>query len=359
MQDFSTNSPKLKLYMNSLKFDHFLSLTDDTGMLQHAKFSIPDRRLGYTTDDNARALVVSTRQYDLEMNEEWSTLAGKFLAFLIGMQERDGRLHNFMSYSREVEDDLDSGDHLGRSLWATGRVIDSCLPDGIGASAKEVFDKALPWAIQSKSPRVKAHAIKGLCRYISRFDNDLNARRNLSQLTSQLVAAYGRNCSGDWRWFENILAYENWRLPQCLFQAHLAGEDCLKTAEESVGFLIDTEFDNGMLVPVGSEGWYVRKGTRAEFDQLPVEAGAAVEALAIAAKATASSDYWNLALQALEWYHGRNRKKVTLYDAKTGACYDGISPPGVNLNKGAESTLSYLLAVTQLQLVAASTTNAH
>jgi hypothetical protein len=106
-----------------------------------------------------------------------------------------------------------------------------------------------------------------------------------------------------------------------------------------------------MFAPVGSEGWYRRNLVKAQFDQLPVEAGSAVEALAIAGVTTGSSQYWDLALQALSWYHGRNQKGVMLYDAKSGECYDGISPLGLNLNKGAESALSYLLAATRLQLI--------
>lgn len=349
MPNCLAKSPKLRQLIGSINFNHLLALTDETGMLQHARFSVPDRRLGYTTDDNARALVVLTRQYDFELDERWSALVGKFLAFLIGMQEPDGRFHNSMSYARDIRDDLNSGDHLGRALWATSCVVDSRLPIGVRASAKEAFDKALPWALQSTSLRVKAHAIKGLCRYINRFKDDSNARRNLSQLVGQLVTAYRGNSSDDWRWFEDILSYENWRLSECLFEASLIGEKCLEVAEEVLRFLISVEFRNGMLIPVGSEGWYKRNHVKAEFDQLPVEAGSAVEALAVAAKATGSTRYWDLALQALEWYHGRNLKNVMLYDAKTGACYDGISPAGLNQNKGAESTLSYLLAVSSLR----------
>ncbi len=349
-----TESSKLKIrqYIDVLNFGHFLAITDETGMLQFSKFSIPDRRLGYTTDDNARALVVSTRQYELKMGDNWSALAAKFLAFLMWMQRPDGRFHNFMSYTREVSDDYDSGDHLGRVLWATGCVVDSRLPSGTRASAKEVFDKALPWALQSTSPRVIAHAIKGLCSYLRQHSEDENARRDLSYLMNQLVKLHGQNSFGEWQWFEGILSYENWRLPESLFEAFLAGEKCLEIAVKSLEFLIDIEFSGDMLIPVGSEGWYPRNGVRAEFDQLPVEAGSAVEALATAAKAVGSSHYWDLASKAMEWYHGTNQKEVELYDARTGACYDGITPEGLNLNQGAESTLSYLLAVTRLQSIA-------
>lgn len=340
---------KLKRLAYSVNFDHYCSLTDDTGMLQHSKFSVPDRRFGYTTDDNARALVISTRQFDLNPEAEWSKLSQKFLAFLVGMQRSDGRFHNFMTYNREVEDDYDSGDHLGRALWALGCVVDSTLSDGMRASAKEAFDRALPWALQSTSVRVRAHAIKGLCRYVSSFREDQNAKRNISCLANKLVTEYQENHSDDWKWFENILAYENWRLAECLFEASQVGEDVLKVAEESLRFLIRIEFVDGTLVPVGSNGWYPRNSIRAEFDQLPVEAGSAVEALTTAAKTLDSEEYRRLALHALEWYHGRNIKNMALWDVRTGACYDGLSSHGLNLNQGAESTLSYLLAATSLQ----------
>lgn len=332
--------------LDRVRFDHFLALTDETGMLQHSKFTVPDRRLGYTTDDNARALIVSTREYDRKPRKRWLNLVSRFLSFLIGMQVPDGRFHNFMSYNREMGEDMDSGDHLGRSLWATGVVVDSALPAGVRASAKEAFDKALPWAFRSISPRVRAHAIKGLCRYISQHPEDLNAKKNLSSLVKQLNNQYLSNRSEEWPWFENVLAYENWRLPECLFEAHAAGEECLEIAQDSLEFLIQVEFRNRTFIPVGSEGWYPRNGARAEFDQLPVEAGSAVEALAAAARATNSSRYWDLTLHALKWYHGSNLRKVSVYEAKTGACYDGITRQGLNQNKGAESALSYILAVT-------------
>lgn len=352
----STHPSQLQLerFIDSLKFDFFLAITDETGMLQHSTFSIPDRRLGYTTDDNARALIVSTRQYNLKTQKRWLMLANRFLAFLVGMQTPDGRFHNFMTYTREVREDFDSGDHLGRSLWAASCTIDSNLPNGVRASAKEIFDKALPWALRSKSPRVRAHAIKGLSRYINSFGEDSNARRNLSYLVNQLAAEYKANRSNEWGWFEDTLTYENWRLPESLFEAYLIGENCLEIAEESLNFLISVEFKHDMLVPVGCQGWYPRNRVKAEFDQLPVEAGSAAETLAIASTATGSSHYWSLALSALEWYHGKNLKDVTLYDEKTGACHDGISTTGLNLNKGAESTLSYLLAVTRLRAIARS-----
>ena len=353
MLGFSESSKlKLRQYVDTLNFDHFLAITDETGMLQFSKFSIPDRRLGYTTDDNARALVVSKRQYELKMDDSWAALASKFLSFLMWMQRPDGSFHNFMSYTREVSNDYDSGDHLGRVLWATGCVVDSHLPVGVRASAKEVFDKALPWAIQSTSPRVVAHAIKGLCGYLRQNSEDENAKRNLSYLVNKLVKLHVQNSSDEWRWFEGILSYENWRLPESLFQAFSAGEECLEIAVKSLEFLIDIEFRGDMLIPIGSEGWYPRNGVRTEFDQLPVEAGSAVEALATAAKAVGSSYYWDLASKATEWYHGTNLKAVKLYDARTGACCDGITPESLNLNQGAESTLSYLLAVTRLQSIA-------
>jgi hypothetical protein len=160
---------------------------------------------------------------------------------------------------------------------------------------------------------------------------------------------YKRNSSSDWRWYENILSYENWRLVEPLFEAHLLGEDCLDVAEESLEFLISVEFDKAMLIPVGSDGWYRRNQAKAEFDELPVEAGSAVETLTTAAMTVNSKRYRNLALQAFKWYHGSNRNRAVVYDRRSGACYDGLSSSGLNLNQGAESTLSYLLAATRLR----------
>jgi hypothetical protein len=330
----------------SVKLDHLLSLTDHIALLQHAKFSVPARREGYAVDDNARALVFTQKARVLWPNERLSELQNKLISFLLVMQADDGRFHNLMDFSQRILDNAAVGDHLGRAIWATGVLINSELRRGIRASARLMFDRALPWARDSTSPRTIAYTCLGLHERLNAEPEDANLRANLKILADRLIELYDANRASGWEWYENILTYDNPRLSQALLAAYQAlGENrYLTVAEKTLQFLIETSTTNGILVPVGSEGWYKKDGERALYDQQPIEAGAMVEATTLAYKLTRSKDYETALRHALGWFFGLNTQSVTLYDDSTGACYDGVNRGGLNQNQGAESTLAFLLA---------------
>jgi hypothetical protein len=330
----------------SVKLDHLLSLTDHIALLQHAKFSIAARKEGYTVDDNARALVFASKAVKLWPDQRLPKFQRKLLSFLLLMQEEDGKFHNFMDFSQRIRDEPGIGDHLGRAIWAVGRVINSDLPSGMRASARLIFDKALPWVRVSTSPRTKAYACFGLHERLRSESKDANLMTNLKEIADTLVALYNRNRVSDWRWFENILAYDNARLSQALLVAYESMRDkvYLEVAEESLRFLGKVTTINGTYVPIGNKGWYVKDGQRALYDQQPIEAGTMVEATTLAYKLTGSQSYEQSMRQALGWFSGLNTKMVELYDESTGACSDGINETGLNENQGAESTLAFLLA---------------
>jgi hypothetical protein len=329
-----------------VKLDHLFSLTDDNALLQHATFSVPARKEGYTVDDNARALVLAVKAQALWRDEKLPDLQRKLISFLLHMQVGDGRFQNLMDFSKRIVDKPTVGDHLGRAIWAAGTVINSRIPRGIQASARLIFDRALPWARESTSPRAKAYACLGLNERLHADSEDENLKTNLRTIADSLVALQNSNRSGDWVWFENVLTYDNARLSQALLAAYeVLGESrYLAVAEETLQFLRDKTTIDGTYVPVGSLGWYARGGDRAIFDQQPIEAGATVETATLAYELTRSKEYKTVTRQSLGWFFGLNSRNVTVYDESTGACYDGINQAGLNENQGAESTLAFLLA---------------
>ena len=334
------------ILQQSVKLDHLLSLTDHIAVLQHAKFSVPAREEGYTVDDNARALVFASRAGKLWPDQRLPKFQLKLLSFLLLMQDEEGKFHNYMDFSQRISDELAVGDHLGRAIWAAGRVINSDLPSGMRASARLIFDKVLPWARESTSPRTKAYACLGLHERLQSETKDANLRINLTEIADSLVALYSSNRVSGWEWFENILSYDNARLSQALLAAYesIRRQVYLEVAEETLLFLKNVTTINEMYVPIGNQGWYVKGGRRAFYDQQAIEAGSMVEATTLAYKLTESQSYEQGIRRALGWFFGLNTKSVKLYDESTGACSDGINEGGLNENQGAESTLAFLLA---------------
>lgn len=329
-----------------IKLDFLKLLTDDTGILQHAKFVIPKRKEGYTTDDNARALIVCTRYYPVHGNSHVEKLVDVYLGFLLYMQRPDGRLHNFLSYNRKPMDDAGSEDSMGRTLWACGNCMNSELPQKKKMLSKEIFDKAFPWASSFKSLRAKALSILGLYNYHKAYPQDQNVVLNVKTLADQLLQCYKLVSSNSWNWFEPYLTYINGRLPHALFSAYdsTRNEKYLQVAKESLDFLLQVQIIDDRFVPIGNNGWYKMGGERAFYDQQAIEASCTVEAAFEALRTTGDKKYRSAAYTVFEWFLGRNSQGLTVYNRETGGCHDGITPHGLNLNEGAEATVSYLLA---------------
>ncbi len=334
-----------------VKLDHFKALTDDTGILQHTKYSIPNRKKGYTTDDNARALIVCAKFLRLHRDSDVSKLANTYLSFLLHMQRPDGKFHNLLGYDRGFLDDVGSEDCMGRSLWACGYTVLAGLSKGIRTTSKEIFDNGFRHSSAFKSPRAKAFTILGLCYYYEAFPHDHNLFKNIVSLSEQLLDSYQRASSSDWCWFEPHLTYSNARLSQALFKTYTVTGDerCLHTAKESFDFLVKVQIADEKFVPIGNRGWYKKDGQRALYDQQPIEASCMVEAALAAFHVTCEEKYQKVAYTAFEWFFGKNTRNAIVYDATTGACYDGINPQGLNSNQGAEATISYLLARLELE----------
>lgn len=333
-----------------LKIDYLKAFTDDTGVFQHAKFCVPKRSEGYTTDDNARALIACAKYYALKNDPDMKALANVYLAFLNHMQKPDGNFHNYLSYERTFQDVDGSEDCMGRALWGCGCAVNSPLPTDLRMVAKDIFDRGLPWVWKTTSLRFYAFAILGLAQYFQAFpDEDLKV--SVRQLADNLVQRYQDEAKDEWRWFEPHLTYDNTRLTQALFNAYamVGKQTYLDVAKESMDFLLKTQMVDGVFVPIGNGGWYKRGGNRAFYDQQPLEATAMVEAAVDAFYATNEKGFVEVANSVFGWFLGKNSKKVMVYNAETGGCCDGVNADKVNRNQGAESSISYLLARLKLE----------
>ncbi len=338
-----------------LKLDHLRHMADETGMLQHAIFTVPNYHEGYTTDDNARALMVSTLLEELGSGEALE-LASRYLAFVwYAFNAETGRFRNFMDYQRHWLEDGGSDDCHGRALCALGTVLGRSNTPALHSMAGWLFEQALPAIRATTSPRAWAFALIGIHEYLERFGGDRMASQVREELAGRLLALYQRNRSDEWRWYEEVLTYCNAALPHALLMCGQAMPNKAMTEAglESLGWLADlqrAEEAGGHFVPIGSNGFYHQGGKRARFDQQPVEAQAMVSACLEAARITGDKRWRKEARRAFEWFLGRNDLNLPIYDPMTGGCRDGLHPDRANENQGAESTLAFLQSLLELRL---------
>jgi len=333
------------LVLPELKLDHLLRLTDCTGIIQHAAYALPDRATGYTTDDNARALIAALRVGELAGHQAALRLAERYLSFLWHAQNPDGRFRNFMDYSRRFLEEVGSEDASGRALWACGVTV-AAGHAHLEASARRMLERALPAVARLRAPRARAFALLGLAAWLEAEPGRTAVRALAVRLAEALVRQYRRTAGPGWHWFEDVLTYSNAVLPLALFRAYQATgrRSFLRVAAESLAFLSECHFRDGTLRLIGNRGWFRRGAARADFDEQPEDAGLLVLAHAAAYQATGREEHRRLAEDCFAWFLGRNALGCPLYEPRTGGCYDGLTPDGPNLNQGAESLLAYLLA---------------
>lgn len=337
-----------------LNLEHLWRLTDETGIIQHAKYHLPHRATGYTTDDNARALIAATKVYQATGQMTALGLAENYLAFLHYAQLPSGRFHNFMRYDRSWADGVGSEDSFGRALWALGTAGAALAKKGSGVLAKELFLKALPWVVRLRSPRAWAFSLLGIGEYWRVFGQEEPVKNAGATVAQKLVTAFRREATPKWRWFEDRLTYSNAILPAALLVAyeHLGGQELLEVAEEALGFLTEVQWQGNYFKLVGCHGWYVRGEKPAPWDEQPEDACCLVLAYSRAHQITGNSGYLKYARAAMNWFYGRNASGLSLYDPTSGGCYDGLTAHGVNANQGAESLLALLLSQLELELIA-------
>jgi len=337
-----------------IKLDHLKAFTDDTGILQHANYTIPDRTHGYCTDDNARALLVAAmgQKYLPTNGLGLDFLSGHYLGFLLyAFNEKNGRFRNFMSYSRQWTEEIGSEDAHGRAIWSIGKAVAFLQNPGQLAMSTTLFKKALHVVENFNSPRAIAFCLVGVNAYLDKFSGDSDVRRVREVLAARLFDQFKNNATDGWPWLENALNYANGKLPHALLLSGrwMHRKDMIDMGLLSLKWLVRIQTEEGHFVPIGSNGWYEKGGARARFDQQPIEANAMVEACVEAFKVTRCQTWFENAVMCFNWFLGHNDLNMPLYDPKTGGCRDGLMADGINQNQGAESSLAWLLSLMTLQ----------
>jgi glycosyltransferase involved in cell wall biosynthesis len=336
-----------------VRTDYLLSLCDDTGMLQHAVHSVADRAHGYCVDDNARALLLSSSLARSGEAQLPDTVTAHFAAFIQHAWNPDTRrFRNFMSYDRRWLEPSGSEDSHGRTLWALGE----CARDDADPSrrrwAAALFRTALPVIEESSSPRAWAFSLLGLDAYCEVIPRDAVANRVRGLLASKLTSMLAARKTNDWLWFEDVLAYDNARLPQALIQTGLRTRtpSYVEAGRRSLRWLMSLQTTPlGCFRPVGTKSFGRVRQKPEAFDQQPVEAAATISACLSAWRVDRGAEWRTGAMRAFDWFHGENDLQTTMIDADTGSCLDGLHPDRPNENKGAESVLSYLLGLVEIR----------
>ena len=336
---------------------HLRRLTDDTGVLQHARYSVPRYEDGYCLDDNARALLLMATLVDAGTDERITVnaLAGRYLAFVSHAFNRDtGRFRNFMSYTRAWTEERGSEDSHGRAVWALGTVVGRSDMPGTRTLAADLFLAALPATIAFSSPRAWAYALLGVDEYLAAFQGDRGVETSREALVERLLGLLDRTADPAWHWFEDRVTYCNARLSEALIVsgARMGQRVVLDAGVASLTWLLtQSHASDGLFAPVGSDGFLERGAKAARFDQQPVEACSVVAACAAALRATGDDRWAERAGWAFNWFIGRNDLRVSLYDPSTGGCRDGLHADRANENQGAESTISFLQALIDIRAV--------
>ncbi len=338
-----------------LRLDHIVHMSDGTGIFQHAIFNVPDFHHGYCTDDNARAFILCNLLDELGSEPPKENLNGfstTYLAFLASALNRDtGRFRNFMSHGRQWLEDAGSEDSHGRALWALGVGSARSRNEGRSRLSAQLFERGLTAAASFTSPRAWAFTLLGIDEYIRRFPDSYAANAARQVLTRNLVTLWSNCATENWPWFEASATYDNARLCQALILSgmRIPNAEALEIGLKSLGWLASLQRTQaGHFRPIGSNGFYVRDGARADFDQQPVEAQAMVSACLEAFRVTQDSTWLIEARRAFEWFLGRNDLSLPIYDSGTGGCSDGLHSDRVNENQGAESSLAFHLSLAEM-----------
>ena len=339
--------------MPEMRIAHFLSLCDDTGMIQHAVHSVPDRSHGYCVDDNARALLFSCALSNSGETQLPETMTTRFAAFIQHAWNPDTRrFRNFMSYDRQWLEESGSEDSHGRTLWALAEYAREDTDPSRRRWAAALFRTALPAVQEFSSPRAWAFSLLGLDAYCTLVGEDLFANRMRRLLADRLMSLFSATETKDWVWFEDLLAYDNARLPQALIQTGLTTQTrpYVEVGLRSLRWLMSLQTtSSGCFRPVGTKSFGRLRQKPEAFDQQPVEASATISACLAAWRAEGGAEWPTGAMRAFGWFLGENDLQTTLIDPETGRCSDGLHPDRPNENKGAESVLSYLLGLVEIR----------
>ena len=353
MRTLSLLAPNLNEKNKSLfpvKIDYLQKLTDDFGILQFASMSNPDPDWGYTVDDNARALVAISWYHQLHPRSDNESLIHTYLQFIERAALPEGGFVNYFNKTQDPHPSLNQNENLedanARTLWALAVASVSNIPANDKAQANDLFKKQFSLHENVSSPRAAAFYIKAFTEYALHGENKGEIFSRIKSYADYLVDLYRRTREEKWHWFEEGLTYSNGVLPEALLAAYniTQHQPYFDVAKEALDFLLEHSFEGDVCVPVGQAGWFQKGYRKEKYDQQPEEVSALILALHQMVLVGGDEDYMKKKALAFDWFMGNNLSQQVVYTHFTGGSYDGINKEGINLNQGAESTVSYLLA---------------
>ncbi|NBL65251.1 glycosyltransferase [Flavobacterium sp. NST-5] len=349
-QKASNNSIHLHYRNPEVNSRHIKKMTDNFGMFQFCKINKPDPNSGYTLDDNARALIAFCQNYKYDKNIEDLQYISLYLNFIEFCQQRNGMFLNYVDVNKNFtpqNNAVNLEDSCGRAIWALGYLISlsPMLPSPFVKRATTMFEKAIENLEKIHSPRAIAFTIKGLY-YYNRQTKDMNNAISIKILADKLIAIYDKEAHEGWNWFESYLTYANSVLPESLLCAYAVTneEKYGMIAKKSFKFLLDNIFTENQIRVISNKSWHVKGQEKELYGEQPIDVAYTILALRKFHDIFKDEDYLNKMEIAFNWFLGNNHLKQIIYNPCTGGCFDGLEEKNVNLNQGAESTLSYFIA---------------
>ncbi len=350
LQKTAGNSFKLQYRNPKINLEHVKNMTTDFGFVQFSKLNVPDLGSGYTIDDNARAMIAMGQHYKKYRERDVIKYIKIYLDFIGFCQQPDGRFLNYVDVDKNFTSQNDNEnleDSSGRAMWALGYIVSltGILPAELTSKAEAIFQKSLSLTKNIYSTRAMAFVIKGLY-YYNRQVKDADTLIYIKMFADRLVQMYRHEADENWRWFEGYLTYANSVLPEALLLCYaITGNDVYRdVAKESFDFLLENTFDDNAIKIISNRGWLVKGKKREQYGEQPIDVAYTILALRKFHDIFKDEEYLNKMELAFNWFLGNNHLNHVIYNPCTGGCFDGLEEHSVNLNQGAESTLSYLMA---------------
>ncbi len=352
-ENITQNELSLNYAIPEINLNHLKKMTTNFGIIQFSVINKPDINSGYTLDDNARALIAMCQHYQLTNNANDLELIHKYFDFIQYCFQENGCFFNYVDKKKQFTNQnyqTNLEDSNGRAIWALGYLLSmsDLLPSELVEKARKLIKNSFINVSAIHSTRAMAFTIKGVY-YFNLKNNSLTNILIIKQLADRMVQMYKHEADSNWQWFESYLTYANSVLPEALLFAWLAtGETKYKTiAQISFDFLLSKIYKNKQINVVSNKGW-LHNGEEINPNKIggeqPIDVAYTILALYEFYVIFKEEEYKQKMKIAFSWFLGNNHLHQIIYNPCTGGCYDGLEDTYINLNQGAESTISYLMA---------------
>lgn len=350
LQKISGNQIELHYRNPEINLDHIKKMTTDFGMLQFSKINQPDINYGYTLDDNARAMIAMCQHYKMTQDPADLKYIRIYLDFIAYCERPNMHFLNYVDINKNFtaqNAEVNLEDSTGRAIWALGYLVSLSyiMPEELTHKAESLIERCFVCSEITHSTRAMAFIIKGIYYYNRTVENETSLSL-ATTLTNRLVQMYRHESSPGWEWFESYLTYANSVLPEALLCAYsmTGNEEYRKIAKESMDFLMDKTFVKDSIRVISNKSWKIKGEASERYGEQPIDVAYTIITLRKFHDIFKEKQYLDKMEIAFNWFLGNNHLQQVIYNPCTGGCFDGLEETNVNLNQGAESTVSYLMA---------------